>query len=103
VRESSKIWDRWLTLNTASQRNDKGPDYYVFQPSASGQDVPPHLREAAAALKGMLEGERRAFLKQHYESTLKGGAKASNVDENADLEALGVAGNDNPDLSSGGV
>ena len=103
VRERPKIWDRLLSLNTTSMQSEKGPPYHVFTVSAGGQDTPAHLREASAALKILIEAERKASLHVHYAAVLAGGKRASQTDENLDVETLGIGGNENPDLSTGGV
>lgn len=101
--EGDAIWDRWLSLETSVQRSDKGPDYHIFAVSSANQPTPSHIRESAAALYQMLRGERQAFLKQHWQTTMKRGPQASAVDENVNMEGLGISsvGGDNPDVTKG--
>jgi len=104
--EGDAIWDRWLSLETSVQRSDKGPDYHIFAVSSANQPSPTHIRESAAALYQMLRGERQAFLKQHWQTTMNRGPQASAVDENVDMAGLGISspsipGGDNPDVTKG--
>jgi hypothetical protein len=102
--EADDIWDRMLSLNSEQIRGDKG-NFFVFRVSASGEEEPDHIREAAVALYDMINIERKAYLKRHWENVLKGGQKATTVDENVNLDELGVGGDssDNPDLSGAGL
>lgn len=101
--EADDIWDRFLSLTSEQIRGDKG-NFFVFRVSASGEDAPEHLSEASVALYDMITVERKAYLKRHWESVLQGGQKASTVDENVNLDELGVSGDsDNPDLSGAGL
>jgi hypothetical protein len=102
--ECDEIWDRFLNLNTEQIKGDKGV-FYVFRVSASGQDTPNHLRDAAEALYDMIRAERQASLKQHWDAVLRGGQQMSAVDEAVDLDSMEISGDgdDNPDLSDGGL
>jgi hypothetical protein len=102
--ESDNIWDRWLTLDTAVQRSDKGPDYYTFAVSSANQPTSSHIREAAAALYQMIRSERKAFLQQHWQNTVQRGTQAGISEENVDLLGMGISsgpGGDNPDVTQG--
>lgn len=103
--EADDIWDRFLGLSAEQIRGDKG-NFFVFRVSATGEDAQDHLRDASVALYDMITVERKAYLKRHWESVMKGGQQASTVDENVNLDELGVtsgSGSDNPDLSSAGL
>jgi len=101
IRESAKIWDRWVSINTSETKGDKA-NYHVFTVSCDGQETPMHLREAASAFLKFIVAERKMSLRQHYASALAGSKK--NTDENVDMEGLtGGGGDTNPDLSTGGV
>lgn len=100
IRESGKIWDRWVNITTSETKGDKA-NYHVFSVSCDGVDTPTHLREACAAFMKFITIDRRVFLRQHYASALAGSKK--NTDESVDIDGLGVGGNDNPDLSTAGV
>jgi len=102
--ETDEIWDRWLSLDTIEIRSQDRPAYHVFKVSPSNLEVPHHISQMAEHLYDMINAERQAFLKSHWDRVLKGeGSDISTVDENvnpADLQAQG----DNPsDLSGAGV
>jgi hypothetical protein len=92
ARQSPNIWDRWYTISTQETKNDKGV-FHILKTTATGEDVPTHIREAADALNAMISAERKAALKDHYESVARGGQQASSIDENVNFAK---PGNQNP-------
>ena len=99
------IWERWFTIKTQTQTGG-GNEWSVFRVAAAGEDTPPHIRAAADILYDLIHAERKVFLKLYYDSIARGDAAAAGVNEQVDLNAMGMnteAGGDNPDLSDGGI
>lgn len=99
------IWDRWFTIKTQTQTGG-GNEWSIFRVSPSGEDTPAHIRAAADILYDLIHAERKIFLKLYYDSIARGDATAAGVNEQVDLDAMGMnpaAGGDNPDLSDGGI
>jgi len=99
------IWDRWFSVKTQLQ-SSSGNEWHIFRVSASGDDTPEWVRDAADILYDLIHAERTVFLKQHYQLAEAGDSAATNVKENVDLDAMGLSDDDsgdNPDLSEGGI
>jgi hypothetical protein len=105
AKQSRDIWHKWYSLNTSQVSNERG-EYYIMKTSASGEVTEHHVRAASEALFGMIQSERKAFLKQHWDNVMSGGKQASAVDENVDFSGLSGEGGDgdtNPDVSDAGL
>lgn len=98
------IWDRWFSIKTQLQ-SSSGNEWHIFRVSASGDETPEYVRDAADILYDLIHAERTVYLKQHYALAEAGDQAAASVKENVDLESLGLSdeGGDNPDLSDGGI
>lgn len=102
---SDAIWDRWFSIKTQLQ-SSSGNEWHIFRVSASGEDTPEYVRDAADILYDLIHAERTVYLKQHYAMAEAGDQAAASVKENVDMDSLGLSDDDsgdNPDLSDGGI
>jgi hypothetical protein len=98
--EVDDLWDRWMTLSSKEEKNDKGV-FYSFKASGQAEDTPAHFREACVALYDMVRSARATYLEKHWTEVTAKQAEAADIEENIDPDKLtaGTEGDSpNPDV-----
>ena len=94
--------ERWLNLKTQLQTY-AGNEWHIFRVSATTEETPEYVRQAADLLYDLIRTQRNLLLAQHYAALEQGQEAAEVAQESVNIDELEKAGGDNPDLSGGPI